>query len=1689
MRTTLLDRMGETVRHRLEDPASGRQWLAVTARWSAEAVCRQLEAEHRLTLRADRSFVVGPAAFVSTADGPVYVYEHVEEAAPITGPPAIAAFLRLAADAAEALAHIHGRRIVHRDIKPANLVRPVDGGVRWAGFRQALSLDDPEHEGARTPASDEALAYAAPEFARRAAPHADERSDLYALGVSLCEILTGEHPFRCVSPAEWLHAHIAIQPQRPSLARRDIPPILDAILLKLMAKDPARRYRSAMALHADLLRCLAAWSADGVIEAFELEAGAEPSLALADLLVGREAELAAMGETFGQLLDAGLPRMVLLAGPPGGGKSALTRAFFASLPPGAASFAVGKCEQQQRQTPYASIVQALRGLADDLLGQGRADLEAARERLIAALGAHARLVIELTPELELVIGKTSPVADLSAEAAQERMNATLLQTLAAFATRESPLVLFLDDLQWADESTWSLLRAFIALALPNLLLVGAYRDNERAQIEALEGLRSAASTRSIPVLELALSPLGSQDITVLTARALSCASEIAAPLAAVIHAKTRGNPFFAGQFLRALVDDQVVRFDTNARGWTWDLAEVAKRHHADDVIDLMVRRLDRLPSDTRTLLRLLAGVGSRADEALLAGLLAKPAPELRAQARPLLDMGLLQQDGGAYAFAHDRVLEAAYALTPAPGRPAMHAEIAMLMIGAGRQEQQDVVFEIANQIQKAASAPMDADSLQAFLPVLITAARRSKNAAAVDQAWDYLATAELLLGEEGWSAHYDAAFEVAFWQCQCLIQQVQLDQASAAIDRLIVLSRTDLHKAQGYWLRTNILPLRSDYEGAIVAALAGLSLLGVELQRGPSKAELLDAYDTVKHTLGDRTIASLADLPPTQNPAIVVSMDLLTALLASIFIDDGISYLHTAKIVELTILHGPSPASAHGLAWFGVFSAHHFGAYEEGRAFAETALALIERHGWERGRAGALVAADQVTVWTRPMSEALALARQAAAIGYTSGDLAMACYAGNHIVSDLLVMGRPMAGIIEEANRGLALARRIGFRDIERLIGAQLSYATFLSEGGYRRLPSDQRDDFSELGGQAVSQSTLFWEWLYRAATAFHFGDPERAAESLAHAGQLIWAVPANIDLAEFHLYAALTEAALARPDRTCEAIEAIAAHREKLAAWADLNPATFLGRRLLVDAELARLAGDAVAAMRLYEEAAAAGATNDLVQLQALAHELAAAHNQGLDLSAAARRELGAAREAYRRWGALGKVGAIEARHPYLVLDGHLAAPPATSGQAMLDAAVAMEAARTLSEEIVPDRLIEKLMRIMIVHAGAQYGLLLLMRDGEPVIQAKAQVVDRAIRVDLAVKAPHPDLIPMNVLNAVIRTRKPIVQGDAGTLEANRPSRRSTKRQTRSVICLPLIKQGELVGVLYLDNSLAAGVFTADRAAMLEMLAAQAAVSLETARLVAEVVEQDARRRQSEAALRTARAELSRTSHLTAMGGLAASIAHEINQPLATIQTHAGAGLRWLSRGVPDVEEARASLQDIETSAQRASAIVKGLRALAYQTNSNLSPVSIDGLIGEVLELTVSEVEAKAVDLAVTLDAGEAAVTADPVQLQQVVLNLVTNGVDAMAGLTGRSRRLSVASWVEDDLAVITVTDTGAGISDAALDRIFDPLFTTKSSGMGMGLAICRSIVEAHHGWLEVAATSQDGTTFRIKLPLAGQA
>ncbi|GLR83378.1 hypothetical protein GCM10007857_00880 [Bradyrhizobium iriomotense] len=1358
-------------------------------------------------------------------------------------------FLRLAIQIAAALSKVHQRGLVHKDIKPANvLVNRSNGSVHLTGFGFA-SRRPRERQAPATPESIAGtFAYMSPEQTGRMNRSIDSRSDLYSLGVTLYQMVTGSLPFTASDPMEWVHCHVAREPEPPSKRCANVPAAVSAIIMKLLAKMAEERYQTAAGAERDLQHCLAEWELRRRIDDFPLGQHDTPDrLLVPENLYGRTREREMLLASFERIVESGAPELALISGYSGIGKSSVVNELHKVLVPSRGLFASGKFDQHKRDVPYATLAKAFQSLVRPLLGKSDAELSEWRHDILSALGPNGQLVVDLIPDLKAIIGEQPPVPELPLQHAQNRFHRAFEQFIGVFARSENPLVLFLDDLQWLDLATFELLEDLLTRSnLKHLMLIGAYRDNEVDSAHPVMRMREAIKTRGGRVVEITLAPLGRRHLGELLADALRCEPKRVVPLVQLVHDKTGGNPFFAIQFMFSLVEEGLLAFDHDAARWSWDLDRIHAKRYTDNVIDLMLGKLTRLPVATRTALQQMACLGNTAEVAVLSIVLGTSDEQVHADLWPAVRQEFVEPQADAYRFVHDRFQEAAYALIPEAERAAAHLRIGRLFAARTPPEAvEENVFEIVSQLNRGAALITAAEERVKVAELNLLAGRRAKAAPAFAMALAHFAAGEAMLAEDRWEQRYTLGFALALQRAEC---EFLGGEPATAKNRLAELaSRAATLPDLAAVTRLRMEPSDRDVE----IALDYLRRVGIAWSAHPTSEEVGREYERMWHQIGERPIEALLDLPQMADPVARGTMDVLTVLVSPAwYIDESLRRLIIARMANLSMEYGNSDASCLAYIVLGTVLGPDFGDYAAGYRFAQLGLDLVERRGLDRFKARVYLGFGS---WTRHVRTGRPWLRLAFDAAQQVGDLNYASFTRHHLLTHLLACGDPLADVQREAEAGLDFARRAGtdlaadriagqLQLVRTLRGLTTKFGSF-DEAGFNEAQFERRleeDPHLEQAG--------FWYWV-RKLQARVLADDPGAIAAATKADQLLWTSKALFDRVEFHFYAALAQAALAQaalgeavPDRGGALnLDALAVHHRQLQQWAEICPEDFADRAALVTAEIARIEGRELDAMRSYDRAIASARANGFPQNEAIANELAGRFYATRGFEKIAYAYLRDAHYGFLRWGADAKVRQLERLYPRL----HVAEDTSSAGRPtvqQMDVTTVVKASQAVSSEIELPKLIEALMKIALQNAGADRGLLILSRHDDFRIEAEGQSRGDDFAVVMHQTPLSAPDCPEALVRYVIRSQKPLIVDDATRPDPLYGEGYVHRRHPRSILCLPLMKQAKLAGLLYLENTLTTHAFTPDRVAVLDLLAAQAAISLENTLLYRDLQEREAR-------------------------------------------------------------------------------------------------------------------------------------------------------------------------------------------------------------------------------------------------------
>ena len=1381
-------------------------------------------------------------------------------------PPTFGRKLEIAVAAARALGEVHAAGVIHKDINPSNLVYDRESStLRVIDFGIATELERQRAEPIDAARLEGTLPYIAPEQTGRTNRRIDRRSDLYSLGVTLYELFTGRLPFASDDALELVHAHLARQPLPPNAHDDSLPPMISAIVLRLLAKAAEDRYQTAVGLRADLERCLEAFRDEGNVPAFELGRDDRPGrLELPEKLYGREAEVAQLAEAAERAADGG--REVLLVGGYSGiGKTSLVREVLGVVTERRGVFLRGKFDELRRGRPLEPLGEAVGRFMQTILTQDDAQIAAWRERLSRALGGNGAVLGEVLPELDPLLGGLDPVPELPVAEAENRLSLVFRELLATIAASAGPVVLFLDDLQWADLQTLRLLEGLASdPAVGHLLLIGAFRSNEVDDAHPLTITRHELTRLGVSLTHLELGPPADAALRALLADTFLRDDAELDALAEALIRKTAGNPFFLQRLLVELAESESVQWDGEAKRFTWDDAALESLTHGEGLLEFLLQRLAALPDPTRLALSRAACIGRSFDTREVAPVIGKTPAQMQGDLDPAVRAGLIAPHGKGwrleasdsvdltpaeaflYAFEHDRIQSAAYGSLSEDEAQRAHLALGQLLQKSNR----DRSFEVAQHLNEAADL-LDADARLDLAARNLAMGRRARRAAAYDAAAAHFEAGLRMLPDDAWDAHYDTTLDLSVEAAECAYLVADFDRAKARLDDVHAHAKDRLDHVAAWRVDTAARIAQHDLRGAIAVARDALAELGYSLPEEVDDAAIGAAVGRTLGALGEDLGQRLDELPDVADPIVGAALVLMAeACSPAYYAQPELLPIISAEMIVTSLERGPAPQTPFGLAVFGIVL-NAAGMMREAHAIGQLARRLIERfddrHLEARTR---LVVHNNVCCWTVPLQNALDDLLDAFRVGRETGDFEFAAIAGQAWATNAFVAGRPL-GDVERTARELGGFMRSYQQStalklhepLQQLVGAfigQTDTPWSLSYGGF---DEDEALAFGEASGSASVSFVVLSDML---VARYHFGAPADAWAIAQRSAPYLGGATSTHHLSTFHLYAPLAAARAWDGADDAQRATMRARFEESLAqlsAWAEVGAENFVHRLRVVEAERARVDGDPREAEALYRRALEAVRETQYINDEGLIAELAGRFHLargGVDATIG-RAFLEDAAFAYQRWGADAKVTALQAEFPQLLgrtRDGGKSTGFTLSSSVTgldIDAAAFARAAQGISAAIELDELLEIVFRTAIEAAGASRALLLLEQGERWVIATEGYASGKPLRTERALDDCDPASDPVGVLRYVLRTEAPVLLADASEPggQLAQDAYLSTKH-VRSVLCLPMLYRGELGAVLYLEHDRLPDTFTERRAKLVQLLMAQAAVSLENAKLYA---------------------------------------------------------------------------------------------------------------------------------------------------------------------------------------------------------------------------------------------------------------
>jgi PAS domain S-box-containing protein len=1396
-------------------------------------------------------------------------------------PMPLSTFLGLAIDLTDILGRIHAANVIHKDINPGNIVLNPDTGVVKIidfGIATQFSRTNPtfkSHYGLEG-----TLAYLSPEQTGRMNRSLDYRTDFYSLGVTFYELLTGHLPFSTTDILELVHCHIAKPPVPPHELNATIPKPVSDMILKLMAKNAEDRYQSAWGIKADLEICAHQLEEIGQIDSIQL--GLQDvcdQFQIPQKLYGRDREVAMLLAAFARVASLQnnsetTPQreqtsnstfkveMMLVSGFAGIGKSALVQELYKPITAKRGYFISGKFDQLQRNIPYSAIAHALQKLVQQLLGEPDDQVQQWRSRLLTALGTNGQIIIDVIPEVELIIGKQPPVPSVDATQAQNRFNRIFGQFVRVFCSKEHPLVIFLDDLQWIDSATLKLIELMLLDEQTQFLfLIGAYRDNEVNPTHPLVLTLSRLRKQGAMLQEISLSPLTLEPLSQLIAETLHHNTDTVRALAELVLRKTDGNPFFVGEFLRMLYSENLLTFDVEHYRWQWNIAQIQAQDITDNVVELMLLKLKKLPEVTQEILRYAACVGAEFDLDTLSIVCDKSPKavflDLLAAIQggfiqPLceLDENLLVQE---YKFLHDRVQQAAYALIDESHKQVVHLQIGRNLLEKTSPERlSERLFEIVDHLNHGIELVSEQPERDEIAKLNLMAGQKAKAAIAYSVAKKYLATGRAWLATSSWRINYYLTLELYLETTEVEFLCGEFEQVESWFAIVLQEAKTVLDTIKVYEVKIQTCIAQVQLLEAIHTALQILQQLGISFPEKPSQSDIQLELDTITSRFSEKLIEDFIHLPEMTEPEKLAAMRILSSItVAAHMAAPDLMPLLASKQVNLSIQYGNAFVSPFVYATFGLILCGMVGNIEVGYQFGQLALRQLSQPHTHSLRARTLLYVNVFIIhWKEHIRESLEPLLEGYQSGLETGDLEFAAYCAHVYCFQSYVTGRELVELernmaiygeaIRQIKQKTVLAWSKTYRQtIANLMGRSANPTRLIGEfyNEEKELPQHKA---------ANDGIAIFGVYFNKLFLCYLFSEYAQAVENSTLAEPYLSRTTATPLEPLYYLYDSLVRLAT-YPGSSAqvqkEILQRAVVRQEKMKQWAHYAPMNCLHRYHLVQAEIARVMGQLLEAEEFYEQAILGAKENDYLQEEALAYELAAKFYLERGREKFAQLYMKEAHYCYERWGATAKVRDLETRYPkFFPQSSSVADTPirttagttSNSSDIAFDLAAVMKASQAISSEIELEQLLRSLMKILIENAGAQTGFLILENAGEWVIEASCELNngEKVCATRVLQSIPIANHLPESIIHYVIRTHESVILNDA-TREGNFINDPYIQQnQIQSLLCLPLLNQSKLLGVLYLENQLATGVFTPERSQVLHLLSTQAAIAIENAKL-----------------------------------------------------------------------------------------------------------------------------------------------------------------------------------------------------------------------------------------------------------------
>lgn len=1374
-------------------------------------------------------------------------------------------FFRIALQLIDIIDSLHQHRIIHKDIKSNSII--IDSktlAIKFIDLNATSQILEESQEYIHPKLLEGELTYMSPEQTGRLNRSIDHRSDFYSLGILFFEMLTGQLPFQALEPIELIHAQLTKIPPLASSLNPLVPEMISAIIAKLLAKMPEERYDSAVGLKADLVECQKQWTEYRRIESFELgRQDIHDHLHISQKLYGRKTESNALYAAFDRV-SQGSTELFLISGHAGIGKTSLAHEIYKPITGQHGYFAGGKFDQLQHNQPYSAFISVFHALIRQVLAEPEEALTHLRNELNQRLGNILQIILDVIPEMEVIIGPQSKVPELPPTQAQNRFHLAFQKLISAFASSDHPLIIFLDNLQWADVASLNLLKAMLMDSeLRHTLFIGSYRDNEVDPNHPLLTTLNAVQNAQVIVEQIKLNPLSDVDIQHLVSDTLSRPEEEVQPLANFIAGKTQGNPFFIDELLRALYQKQLITFSYEKNYWQWNLDNIREQLISNHAVDLLIIKIQKLPPELQALLSLAACIGHTFNLGTLATVTEQPVHQTAKELWEIIQANLIKPlgddyktaaydivknpDATTYQFTHDCMQQAAYQLITIENRQQVHLKIGRLLLKHSTEDfskNERILFQILEHFNLGLALITDTDEQHQLAKLNLLATQKAKASVAYQAAEFYVDAAIVLLGSVSWQTHRSLLFALTKEKAECAYLLSQYEEAEAQFEKILQYATSDLEKAEIYIIKMLLYTDKNQYEQCIQTGVLALTLFGVHLPLHPRRYHIFKEIIAITiHTFFNSITHIKKTLKETTDPEqIIVNRLLFEMGTATYFANPNLFALTICKGVTISLRDGYTNYNIPMLSGYATFMLQ-FNQWRTAFEITDLTDVLIQKVENPiiigRYRATATMFFNH---WRYPLDYCADYAQKSHQILLEAGDLNFAAYSKCMEIAAWHVREMPLKDLHKKNDTVLQALKHLQDQGWYNVF-------SFHEKNYILHLQNMVDQDIETLLGLTDLNKTPLMKWCYYAMfneLLFLQGDYQKALQMAEAADHLKRSDQGFVWKQDLYFFYALTLAqCMTNAPRSLKLHYWRVFRRiEKLIkTWVKICPINIKHKYLLILAEKARLLGDFRTAIAHYDKAIVAAQEQNFIRTEAIANELAGEFYLAQKKPKFAKWYLRDAQYAYQRWGALTKAKQLMQRYPEW-----LQAQPAsassktiilgdtittTTNTQSLDFLSILKVSQAISSEIHIDKLLQQLLAILMENGGAERGVIVVNHGRRWFVEAEMHANNPEVSMP-NVPLEGYEKLPTALLMYVQRTKKSYI-----SIETEQPIHLMddpyvARVQPKSMLCVPIIQQGQVKTIIYLENSLTANAFTLQNLEMLQLLSAQIAISLENAYLYA---------------------------------------------------------------------------------------------------------------------------------------------------------------------------------------------------------------------------------------------------------------